>query len=291
MSNLEWLDLRENNLKGPLPLSLTGLTALRTLYFNSTELCAPPDRTFRAWLRGIDYVSGANCEPGTADPRDKAALVALYEATDGENWFSDAPFGEWYGVTTDINSGRVTELDFGWKGNNLRGTLPAELGRMDHLQRLSLTHSNLTGSLPAEWHHLSNLKQLWLSGNRLTGSSAGRVEPPEQARGAAHPAQQSGRTTTRRVEPPAWARLGNLESMDLDNNKLTGELPMEWDQQEHIRVLYLSENSLTGPLPQSLKRLTALEVFYFDDTELCAPRDRAFQEWFRGIGDVRGANC
>ena len=43
---------------------------------------------------------------------DREALVALYNATDGENWdrsanwLSDAPLGEWEGVNTD-GDGRV----------------------------------------------------------------------------------------------------------------------------------------------------------------------------------------
>ena len=43
---------------------------------------------------------------------DRAALVALYNATDGENWWdkinwlSDKPLGEWYGVITNAQ-GRV----------------------------------------------------------------------------------------------------------------------------------------------------------------------------------------
>ena len=47
---------------------------------------------------------------------DRAALVALYEATDGpnwtnnENWLSNAPLGEWRGVRTDA-SGRVVGLN------------------------------------------------------------------------------------------------------------------------------------------------------------------------------------
>ena len=46
---------------------------------------------------------------------DREALVALYNATDGPNWrnntnwLSDAPMGEWHGVTTDDN-GRVAHL-------------------------------------------------------------------------------------------------------------------------------------------------------------------------------------
>ena len=46
---------------------------------------------------------------------DRKALVALYNATDGENWngsanwLSDAPLGEWTGVDTD-DDGRVIVL-------------------------------------------------------------------------------------------------------------------------------------------------------------------------------------
>ena len=46
---------------------------------------------------------------------DRDVLVEFYKATDGPNWIdntnwlSDAPIGEWYGVTADEN-GRVIEL-------------------------------------------------------------------------------------------------------------------------------------------------------------------------------------
>ena len=47
---------------------------------------------------------------------ERTALVALYEATDGpnwansDNWLTDAPLGDWYGVRTD-QSGRVVSLE------------------------------------------------------------------------------------------------------------------------------------------------------------------------------------
>ncbi len=52
---------------------------------------------------------------------ERAALVAIYDATDGDNWTENAnwksqePVGEWYGVT--VENGVVTELDL--NGNNL----------------------------------------------------------------------------------------------------------------------------------------------------------------------------
>ena len=58
------------------------------------------------------------------DDPDRGVLVALYNATDGDNWtvrtnwLSDRPVGEWYGVTTD-GDGRVTGLAL--SDNNLHG--------------------------------------------------------------------------------------------------------------------------------------------------------------------------
>ncbi len=57
---------------------------------------------------------------------DRAALEALYSATAGdgwinnENWLTDAPLGDLYGVATDTN-GRVTSLRL--SENGLRGVL------------------------------------------------------------------------------------------------------------------------------------------------------------------------
>ena len=54
---------------------------------------------------------------------DKAALIALFNSTNGaewrnkEGWLTDAPVGEWYGVT--VEGERVVRIDL--IGNNLRG--------------------------------------------------------------------------------------------------------------------------------------------------------------------------
>ena len=71
---------------------------------------------------------------------DREALVALYNATDGENWnesdnwLSDAPLGEWKGVLTDDR--RVVVLYLG--DNGLTGEIPPELGSLSNLTALYL---------------------------------------------------------------------------------------------------------------------------------------------------------
>lgn len=108
----------------------------------------------------------------TSPDTDREALVALYNAADGANWvnntnwMSDAPLGEWHGVTTDAD-GRVIEISL-WL-NKLSGELPAELGDLDKLERLYLWMNSLSGEIPSELGMLSSLEKLLLIGNRLTG--------------------------------------------------------------------------------------------------------------------------
>ena len=137
------------------------------------------------------------------DPEDidRAALVALYEATGGADWrrnfswHSDVPLHEWYGVSTG-RDGRVTSLVL--PGNDLTGTLPVELGDLAKLRRLSLPANHLTGPIPAELGNLANLEELvslwqWLDGpdpagagrsgeSRGIGTLPERVDGPDPGR-------------------------------------------------------------------------------------------------------------
>ena len=82
---------------------------------------------------------------------DREALVALYNATDGENWggsanwLSDAPLGEWWGVITN-DDGRVAGLSLG--DNALSGKIPAELGSLSNLTELYFSGNELSGCVP-----------------------------------------------------------------------------------------------------------------------------------------------
>lgn len=87
------------------------------------------------------------------------ALVALYAATDGNNWTDNSGWlvtttpCSWYGVT--CGGGHIEELDL--HNNQLSGTIPPELGSLANLQLLYLGSNVLEGEVPASVTNLTNL--------------------------------------------------------------------------------------------------------------------------------------
>lgn len=235
------------------------------------------------WQQGV-IVEGPECPerqiPPAAAERianrqaDRAALVALYNATNGDQWtnnirwLSGQPLGKWHGVTTD-DQGRVTALDLvaytanytSMISNNLTGELPPELGNLSELVSLEIYDSNLTGPIPPELGNLSKLRGLGLRGNNLTGSI-----------------------------PPELGNLSSLHGLDLSGNNLTGSIPAELGNLEELGILYLQGNNLAGPLPLRLTQLQMLYDFNFaDNPGLCAPA--ALHEWIKSIQYLDGPNC
>ena len=182
----------------------------------------------------------------TSAATDKAALLALlalFEATDGEtwdgsgnrsqslptpipaptpqpgapqqtpqpvmgtvsgNWGGHAPIGEWAGVATN-SQGRVVGLRL----SNLTGELPPELGNLASLESLTIGYSELSGELPAELGNLGNLRRLEILESSLTGGM-----PPEIERLSALAARpRNGWLVKMEPEPDGDHRFGPLRAV------------------------------------------------------------------------------
>ena len=286
LTNLQQLLLFENDLSGELPAALGNLTNLQDLWLQGTQLCAPTDDAFQTWLEGIANKQGVvNCQDPILNP-DRAALVALYEATNGANWtnntnwLSDRPLGEWFGVWTDAN-GRVTILNL--RENQLSGSIPSELGNLTNLQSLSLQINQLSGSIPAALGSLTNLQKLWLRSNQLSGtipSQLGNLTNLQEL--VLWSNQLSGSI------PASLGNLTNLQLLSLSLNQLSGSIPASLGNLTNLQRLDLDNNQLSGVLPAELGNLINLQWLWLHGTELCAPTDAAFQTWLEGIETKRG---
>ena len=115
-----WVHLKDDG-TGDEALTITG-----------GDATGPARRVVQGW-NPVGFTATTAGDAAT----DRAALVALYNATDGANWLnngnwlSNAPMGEWHGVTTD-SDGRVTHLNL--RHNQLTGEIPEELGNLTNLE-------------------------------------------------------------------------------------------------------------------------------------------------------------
>ena len=242
LAKLTTLNLASNYFSGPLPLTLSN-TSLQDLRYEYTRLCVPDDAAFRDWLESVPTHHGT--EEICAPLSDREILTAFYEALGGPNWYNndnwltDAPLGEWYGVDTDA-AGHVAQLFL--SSNLLVGKIPPELGQLAHLTQLSLSRNyHLEGPLPPEFFDLPELRGLYLWGASIGGL------------------------------PPEIGRLAKLEYLNMRNASLTGPIPPELGDLSELRGLYLDGNYLFGDIPAELGNLTKLETLNLYWCELTGP--------------------
>lgn len=168
----------------------------------------------------------ADAELELEGPTDWDILVALYDATNGDNWTNndnwctDKPLSEWYGVTMDYYNEKVTLLNL--NDNNLSGTIPEEIENLD-LSFLNLRNNQLTGEIPASIGNVSTLYYLNIANNKLTGSI-----------------------------PSELGKLANLEYCYLFGNQLEGTLPESLANLTKLSVMDFSGNMLGGDLPEAV---------------------------------------
>ena len=242
LSDLDLTDLSlsgNRGLSGPLPGSFTALNSLEYLRLDGTELCAPTDAAFQAWVRGIRYKRGVvDC---ASDALDRAALVALYNATDGPNWvdktnwLSNRSFEDWFGVDTD-NDGRVIQL-------------PGSLTALNSLEYLRLEGTGLCAPTDAAF-------QAWLGGIRY---KRGVVDCASDALDRAALVALYNAT-----DGPNWVDKTNW----LSNRSFEDWFGVDTDNDGRVTQLSLSGNQLGGQVPSELSGLANLTELDLGNNQL-----------------------
>ncbi|TAF32135.1 MAG: T9SS C-terminal target domain-containing protein [Cytophagales bacterium] len=173
--------------------------------------------------------------------QDSLALVALYNNTNGaswkrnDNWLSSEPLSAWFGVT--LSNGRVGKVQLG--NNNLRGSLPNELGNLSGCETFDMGRNVLSGFIPATMGNMSFLKNLLLNDTR-------------------DPDAPNNETLGLRGEVPyALNQLKNLSVLDISANRLTSQLDLR--ELDFIQEIKANDNDFDvlnlHPNPQALKVL------------------------------------
>ena len=203
---------------------------------------------------------------------DRAALEALYDATNGanwsrnDNWKTDEPLGQWFGVRTN-SDGRVTRLEL--VDNRLSGTIPVEIGNLTSLSELFLGFNQLSGTIPVEIGNLTSLIALFLGGNQLSGTIPVEIGNLTSLRSLTLGGNQLSGTI-----PVEIGNLTSLRSLTLGGNQLSGTIPVEIGNLTSLSELYLNDNQLSGTIPVEIGNLTSLSRLRIDTTTgLCLAPD------------------
>ena len=210
---------------------------------------------------------------------EREALTAFYHATDGPNWTDstnwlddDMELGEWHGVTTNTD-GEVTRLIL--SRNNLRGSLPAELGNLRKLTRLYLHQNALSGAIPPELGHLRNLRLLLLHQNALSGAI-----PPELGLLENLTHLYLRQNTLSGAIPPKLGDLSKLQRLYLQGNDLSGAIPPELGLSSLVDLKLHSNADLSGPLPAIFPTaMPTLKELGMQNTGVTIPDTQAFADW------------
>eukprot|EP00253_Pinus_taeda_P024557 PITA_24557 len=246
-SNLQYVDLSDNNLTGQLPFSIGQL---------STK---------------IDILALTNNELGGGIPPQTGNLTSLTLLYLNKNFFTGS-------IPSSINMLQNLErLDMGF--NNLQGNIPVEIGQLKSLGLLNLQGNNLSGRIPDFVANLQQLRYLDLSHNQLSGNIPANLGkcvnlleldlsynklsghiPPEVA-GLANLAfyfNVSNNLFHGHV-PLELGKFNKLQAIDISANQLTGYIPSALGSCKEIAYLNLSCNKLEGTIPMSLSELQSLQ--------------------------------
>lgn len=118
-------------------------------------------------------------------------------------------------------------------------TLPACLGKLNELKKLSIRNTSLQGPIPPELADLSKLEELILDTNNLVGQI-----------------------------PSELSNLISLKRLIMYHNALVGEIPESFQKLINLEELHLGLNALTGTLPQRLTQLSQLRVLHVAHNQL-----------------------
>lgn len=209
--------------------------------------------------KNIRYIFPLICTfflPTLLYAQDSLIVVDIYNSTNGDkwvnndNWLSEKPLNDWYGITVSDSNITAIELPI----NHLKGKIPDNLCRLSSLEIINLSDNYLAGELPDSIGYLHNLEHIDLSHNNLSGSIGKLFNLNNKLKYL-----DLSNNHFQGDIPRTINNLKKLQYLKLADNLLSGELPGNLFKNNSISHLDLSSNSFSGTIPRHIGNLIQLQ--------------------------------
>ncbi|KAL0535261.1 hypothetical protein IC582_029588 [Cucumis melo] len=272
MPNLFRLDLSKNYLiNGTIPSSIKTMNHLGVLLMSDNQLSG---ELFDDWsrLKSMLAVDLANNNlhgkiPTTIGLSTSLNILKL----ENNNLHGEIP-------ESLQNCSLLRSIDL--SGNRfLNGDLPSWIGvAVSELRLLNLRSNNFSGTIPRQWCNLHFLRIFDLSNNRLFGEVpsclynwTSFVHGDNDYRGLgfyhyskgvfSYAYEENTRLVMKGIESEYYNNIVKLVlTIDLSRNKLSGQIPNEITKLIHLVTLNLSWNSLVGTIPRNIGAIRSLQT-------------------------------
>jgi len=220
-TQLQLLDLRNNEFTGGLPHYIASFSDLRVLSmgYNSFNGSIP------SWITNLHQLQVLDLSNNNFDGKIPSNLKGLHgfkikPQLSGITLYEDVRIiikGAEYTLTYVL----VTNTIFDLSSNNIIGEIPSSMESLRSLRLLNLSGNHLEGQIPASLSQISTLEQLDLSKNNLSG-----------------------------IIPQDLSKLMELSYLDVSNNKLCGRIPKGTQFDTFNMASFQKNKCLCGnPLP------------------------------------------
>ncbi|XVF82908.1 hypothetical protein PTKIN_Ptkin16aG0088800 [Pterospermum kingtungense] len=308
-SSLEAVYLQLNNLSGKLPYMRSCPNLLELHIWQNKLSGSIPDyisnaSALRSLALGGNYLTGLI-------PNSIGNLKFLENLRLGHNFLTtEAPTHEWSFIQslancrylkmidilsnpfkgilpTSISNLSTTLENFFVQDCNIRGSIPMEIGSLDHLIWLDISSNELSGPIPTTIGRIKNLQRFLLYENKLQGSIpydlcglrkiSDLVLDHNQLDG--HLPTCLGNLTSLRnlylgsnkfnsTIPSSFWNLKDILEVDLSSNNLSGSLPLDIRKMKVLVRLNLSRNLLSSNIPSTVGSLQNLQVLDLSSNRL-----------------------
>nr|GMD65836.1 receptor-like kinase TMK4 [Ipomoea batatas] len=170
--NLFDLQLKDNQLTGVVPVSLTVHPNLENITLQNNKLQGPMP-LFGNKVKATLGDTNSFCmdTPGPCDPQVTALLTIAgglgYPIRFAQSWKGNDACQNWAFITCDSQGKNVTTVNLG--NQRFSGTISPNFSKLTSLRNLYLNDNNLTGPIPENLTTLPNLQVLDVSNNNLSG--------------------------------------------------------------------------------------------------------------------------